>query len=66
MLQPHGFLMDMQNSLEVTLWFCELWIVTYECGMKISKWIKCFGDFFHLKLQLLLLSLFGMQISKGN
>lgn len=60
MLQPHGLLMDMQNSLEVTLGFCELWIVTYKCGMNISKWIKCFGDSFHLKLQLILFPLFSM------
>lgn len=70
MLQPHGLLMDMQNSLEVMLWFCELWIVMYRCGTNISKWIKCFGGFFHLKLRLILLlllfSLFWMQISKGN
>lgn len=59
--------MDMQNSLEVALRFCELWIVTSVCGMNVSKWIKCFGDFFHPMLKLILLfSLFWMQISKGN
>lgn len=67
MLQPRGPLMGMQNSLEVTLQCCELWIMTQTFGVNISKWVKGIGDFFHIRLQLiLLLSLFWMQISKGN